>query len=124
MIDDDISPGASGTGTADDPVTVIRNLGPAMARALADAGIGTATALRALGPDAAYGRMLAAGHRPHFIGYYVLVMGLQGRPWNDCKGPEKAALRLRFDAIVAGTRTIGGPAIERILDEIGTGLRR
>lgn len=109
---------------ADDPVTAIRNVGPAMARALADAGILSATALRALGADEAYGRMLAAGHRPHFIGYYVLVMGLQGRPWNDCQGAEKAALRLRFDAIVAGRSAGTGPAIERILDEIGTGLRR
>ena len=43
-----------------------------------------------------------AGSRPHFIGYYVLVMGLQGRPWNDCKGDEKKALRKRFDTLCAG----------------------
>ena len=26
-------------------------------------------------------------------------MGLQGRPWNDCKGDEKKALRKRFDTL-------------------------
>jgi DNA transformation protein len=31
----------------------------------------------------------------------VLVMGLQGRPWNDCQGDEKKALRVTFDAIKA-----------------------
>ena len=36
-----------------------------------------------------------AGLPAHFIGYYVLVMGLQNRPWNDCKGAEKAALRAK-----------------------------
>ena len=45
---------------------------------------------------------LPQGRRPHFIGYYVLVMGLQGRPWNDCKGDEKKALRQRFDAVCEG----------------------
>ena len=30
-------------------------------------------------------------------------MALQGRPWNDCKGAEKDALRVRFDAIKAGS---------------------
>lgn len=55
-----------------------------------------------MGPDDAYRRLLDAGSRPHFIGYYVLVMGLQGRPWNDCKGEEKKALRKQFDALCAG----------------------
>jgi DNA transformation protein len=64
------------------------------------------------------------GTRPHFIGYYVIEMGLQGRPWNDCKGAEKDALRARFDAVVASARDSGLGEIERILDEVGTGLRR
>ncbi|AVW93375.1 competence protein TfoX [Celeribacter baekdonensis] len=66
----------------------------------ARAGITSAQALRDIGPDAAYARLLAHGSRPHFIGYYAMVMGLQGRPWNDCKGAEETALRARFDAIV------------------------
>ena len=60
-------------------------------------GISSAEELRGLGPDAAYLRLLDSGVQPHFIGYYVIVMGLQGRPWNDCRGDEKAALRKRFD---------------------------
>jgi len=82
-----------------DPVNTIRNIGPAMAREFARAGIVSAQQLRDLGADDAYGRLLAAGTRPHFIGYYALVMGLQGRPWNDCQGKEKDRLRVRFDAL-------------------------
>ncbi|EAQ03484.1 TfoX domain protein [Pseudooceanicola batsensis HTCC2597] len=92
-----------------DPVSSIRNLGPASVAQFARAGIHDAETLRALGADAAYTRLIAAGTRPHFIGYYALVMGLQGRPWNDCQGAEKAALRERFDAIrAAATRTPAG----------------
>ena len=83
------------------PVSSIPNLGPATEAAFAAAGITSAEEIRALGPDESYRRLLDAGTRPHFIGYYVLVMGLQGRPWNDCKGEEKKALRRRFDAICA-----------------------
>jgi len=84
------------------PVSSIPNLGPASELAFARAGITCAEELRDLGADEGYRRLLAAGTRPHFIGYYVLVMGLQGRPWNDCKGEEKKALRKRFDALCAG----------------------
>ena len=109
----------------DDPVTAIRNIGPAMAADMARAGITTATALRAMGADAAYGAMIAAGTRPHFIGYYVLHMALQGRPWNNCKGAEKAALRASFDALKAGLADpLLDSAFERHLDQIGTGRRR
>ncbi|MEM6371646.1 MAG: TfoX/Sxy family DNA transformation protein [Pseudomonadota bacterium] len=101
------------------PVSTIRNLGPAMDAACAAAGIPDAETLRALGPDAAYARLLQAGTKPHFIGYYVLVMGLQGRPWNDCKGNEKKALRQRFDAIKASSFDAGQSEFERALNEIG-----
>ncbi|MCA1774403.1 MAG: TfoX/Sxy family protein, partial [Loktanella sp.] len=82
-------------------ISSIRNLGPAMEAAFAAVGITSAEDLRDLGADAAYARLLQAGQRPHFIGYYVLHMGLQGRPWNDCKGAEKAKLRKTFDALKA-----------------------
>ncbi len=85
-----------------EPVSSIPNLGPASEVAFARAGITTAEEIREIGADAAYRRLLDSGSRPHFIGYYVLVMGLQGRPWNDCKGEEKKALRKRFDALCAG----------------------
>ena len=107
-----------------EPISTIRNLGPASEREFARIGITTADQLRALGADDAYARLLQAGCRPHFIGYYVLVMGLQGRPWNDCKGAEKAALRVKFDTLVSGTTALVPTGIERMLDEIGTGTRR
>ena len=72
-----------------------------------------------MGADAAYARLLEAGSRPHFIGYYVLVMGLQGRPWNDCKGEEKKALRQRFDSIKAGVSTAPESQLVSDLDAIG-----
>jgi hypothetical protein len=106
------------------PVSAIRNLGPATEAAFARAGIGSAEEIEAMGADAAYARLLAAGERPHFIGYYVLVMGLQGRPWTDCRGAEKVALRARFDALVAVARAGGEARIEAELDAIGVGRRR
>ncbi|GAA6178844.1 hypothetical protein NBRC116594_02820 [Shimia sp. NS0008-38b] len=104
------------------PVSSIRNLGPAVQAACDKAGIHSAEELRALGADETYARLLKSGTRPHFIGYYVLVMGLQGRPWNDCKGKEKAALRERFDALKAKTLTKQVKAtneLEMMLDKIG-----
>ena len=105
-----------------DPVSSIRNLGPASEVAFAKAGITSADEIRALGPDEAYRRLLLSGSRPHFIGYYVLVMGLQGRPWNDCKGDEKTALRKRFDAIKAewkGSSEKGRSDLEAALSMLG-----
>lgn len=109
------------------PVSSIRNLGPASDAAFARAGIHSADELRELGADKAYERLLLSGSRPHFIGYYALVMGMQGRPWNDCHGAEKTALRSRFDNIKASVQPLKSTdtdAIESILDEIGTGVRR
>ena len=93
-----------------------------MEDAFTAAGIHTAEDLRDMGADAAYARLLERGHRPHFIAYYVIEMGLQGRPWNDCKGDEKAALRRRFDALVADARAARDPdrdAFEAMMDAIG-----
>ena len=70
-------------------LTSIKNIGPAFAASLNAVGIATAEDLRALGADAAYVKMLEGGSKPHFIGYYVLHMALQGRPWNDCKGDKR-----------------------------------
>lgn len=97
----------------------IRNIGPAFEASLKAAGIATAEELHAIGADAAYTRLLQAGARPHFIGYYVLHMALQGRPWNDCKGDEKKALRKRFDALKAHSFDEGRSELERILNQIG-----
>ena len=106
------------------PLTQIRNIGPAMAEELRRAGIGSAEELRELGADAAYGAILRSGTRPHFIAYYVLHMGLQGRPWNDCQGAEKAALRKRFDQLKAEAFDPQMSEFERALNEIGVVARR
>jgi len=96
----------------------IRNLGPAVEIAFARAGITTADELRELGADEAYRRLIASGTRPHFIGYYALVMGLQGRPWNDLDAAEKSSLRTRFDALKSTTPQ-DDTGIDRALAEIG-----
>lgn len=101
------------------PVSSIKNLGPAYEEACTRAGIRSAEELRALGADEAYAKLLQAGSKPHFIGYYVLVMALQGRPWNDCKGKEKEALRVRFEAIKASSHDSGLSELETILNTIG-----
>ncbi|MEE9455112.1 MAG: TfoX/Sxy family protein [Paracoccaceae bacterium] len=100
-----------------EPVSTIRNLGPASDKSFAKIGITTADQLREIGADAAYKRLLENGTRPHFIGYYALVMGLQGRPWNDCQGDEKAALRKKFDTL-KGTKK-GRSDFETALDRLG-----
>lgn len=106
------------------PITTIPNIGPASEAAFARAGIHSAEDLRQIGADEAYRRLLAAGSAPHFIGYYVIVMGLQGRPWNDCQGDEKKALRVRFDAIKARSPKKGRSELEAALDLFGVVERR
>ncbi len=108
------------------PVSSIRNLGPASDREYARAGITSAEQLRALGPDEAYRRLLDSGSKPHFIGYYAMAMGLQGRPWNDCQGEEKKALRVRFDALKANvpSKQKARPELDAALDVIGVIERR
>jgi len=105
------------------PVSTIRNIGPASEELYARAGIPDAETLREMGADAAYAQLLANGTRPHFIGYYALVMGLQGRPWNDCQGAEKDQLRERFDTLKAD-RTQPDSEIEKQLNKIGVIPRR
>jgi len=101
-------------------IETIPNVGPATAGCFRAAGLETAEQIRELGADAAYLHLLRAGETPHFIGYYALVLGLQGRPWHDLKEPEKSALRARFDALKREAATGLAPAgIEKLLDEIG-----
>ena len=78
----------------------------------------------ACGADEAYRRLLRSGARPHFTTYYVLLMELQDRPWNDCKGAEKAALRQQFEMPISQQRDLNDHGIEKILDRIGTGQKR
>ena len=102
-----------------EPVSSIRNLGPAVEAMFARVGITSADQLREIGADEAYRMVLENGSPPHFIGYYVLVMGLQGRPWNDCQGAEKEALRTKFDAIKANAQKKDRSEIEAALDFLG-----
>lgn len=101
------------------PVSSIPNLGPASEAAYTRAGIHSAEDIREMGADAAYLRLLESGSQPHFIGYYVLHMGLQGRPWNDCQGDEKKALRKRFDALKAGATRPARSDLETALNLLG-----
>jgi hypothetical protein len=103
------------------PVSALPNLGPQSEAALARVGIMSAEALIAMGADTAYARLLENGARPHFIGYYVLVLAIQGRPWTDIDREEKAALRIRFDALKAGVTPRVAPlaALEAELDRLG-----
>ena len=105
-------------------ISTLRNLGPATEAAFLRAGIGTAEEILALGADAAYAKLVEAGERPHFIGYYVLHMAIQGRPWNSCKGDEKAALRRSFDALKVRHGDNGLVRLEAELDALGVGRRR
>lgn len=105
-------------------LTSIRNIGPAFAKELTAAGITTAEELRALGANDAYRKMLETGTKPHFIGFYVLHMALQGRPWNDCKGDEKTKLRQAFDRIKSECHDEDRAGFERILDQIGVITRK
>ncbi|SEW07062.1 TfoX C-terminal domain-containing protein [Cognatiyoonia koreensis] len=100
-------------------LTTIRNIGPAFAKELKAAGISSAEALREVGADAAYEKLLQNGTRPHFIAYYVLHMGLQGRPWNDCKGAEKDALRKKFDQLKSQSFDTDRSELEQFLNRIG-----
>ncbi|WP_112323862.1 TfoX/Sxy family DNA transformation protein [Oceanibium sediminis] len=103
------------------PVDSIRNIGPKSREGFARAGLHSAEAVRALGADAAYTALIRAGTRPHFIGYYALVLGLQGRPWNDLQPEEKLEMRARFDALVAaaGPTKKGRSELEAALDALG-----
>lgn len=105
-------------------ISTLRNLGPATEAQFAKAGITTAEELQEMGADAAYRRWLLAGLPAHFIGYYVLVMALQGRPWNDCKGEEKKALRLRFDALKLECQAGPRSELEAALNFLGVVERR
>lgn len=101
-------------------ISTIPNLGPATEAALQAVGVMTAEDLHRIGPDAAYGRLLANGARPHFIAYYVMVLGLQGRPFNSLGKEEKAQLRLRFDALKARGNADGPPpALAQFMREFG-----
>lgn len=103
------------------PVSSLRNLGPRSVEAFARAGITSAEELIALGPDAAYARLLATGVRPHFAMFWALTFAIQDRHWSDLGPEEKAALRARFEAVktAAGRPPDPRSALEAELDRLG-----
>jgi len=102
------------------PVSALRNLGPRSIEAFAKAGIHSAEDLIALGPDAAYARLLATGVRPHFAMFWALTFAIQDRPWTDLGAAEKATLRARFEALkAAAVPAAGRSALEAALDRLG-----
>ncbi|AUH64021.1 TfoX/Sxy family DNA transformation protein [Paracoccus zhejiangensis] len=103
----------------DSDLTTIQSIGPATAALLIEAGVPDAATLRAMGAHEAYRALLIAGNKPHFIWYYVMHMALQGRPWNDCRGEEKAGLRRQFDDLVAEVRGVPLSGIEAELRALG-----
>lgn len=115
-------------------ISTIPNIGPATEAAFVSIGLTSAEEIYALGADATYLKWLTSGQPAHFIGYYALVMGLQGRPWHNCGGEEKKALRLRFDAlkleaaksgpVATWSKTKGRSEIEAALDFFGVIERR
>ncbi|MDG1084469.1 MAG: TfoX/Sxy family DNA transformation protein [Planktotalea sp.] len=105
-----------------DLVSSIPNLGPASDISFARAGLTSAQQVHDLGAEACYAKLIRARTKPHFIDFYALAMGLQGRPWNDCQGAEKAALRVTFDILKDSTKSTkekGRSDLEAALDAIG-----
>ncbi|MXU65720.1 TfoX/Sxy family DNA transformation protein [Oceanomicrobium pacificus] len=110
-----------------EPVSAIRNIGPRSEAGFARAGLHSAEEVRALGAEESYKRLVRAGTRPHFIGFYALWLGLQGRPWTDLQPEEKARLRTIFDRLVAEARAAepigdtkkGRTPLDAALSEIG-----
>ncbi len=105
------------------PVSALRNLGPRSVEAFAKAGIHSAEQLIALGPNAAYARLLGTGVRPNFAMFWALTFAIQDRHWTDLGSEEKAALRARFDAVKAAAAPVPGGqvALEAALDRFGVG---
>ena len=115
--------GSGGSGAANEPVSSIPNLGPAAVVSYGRAGIHDAGALRALGADDAYKRVLLAGARPHFMAYCALALGLQGRPWTDARAPEKKELKKRFTAIKRAAKVKSTRALAREAEKKAVGGR-
>lgn len=76
------------------PVAMLRNLGPKSAMMLAEAGIGTLGELRELGAIKAYLRVKALRPRGASLNLlWALVAGLDDRHWQEITPEEKASLR-------------------------------
>ena len=75
------------------PVTMLRNLGPASAMMLAEAGVRTIGELRAIGAAKAYVRVRAVRSRGASVNLlWSMAAGLDGRSWQEVLEEEKESL--------------------------------
>lgn len=81
------------------PVSQLRNLGPASARMLEEAGVLTIGDLRSLGAEDAFLAVRASsdqrGHRPSMNLLYALAAGLKDRDWRELTPAERSRLAAR-----------------------------
>jgi predicted flap endonuclease-1-like 5' DNA nuclease len=75
----------------------LRNLGPASARMLAEAGIGSVAALRRLGATTAWQRVRASHPRASFNLLWALEGALTDRGWQEVARTERTRLLLSLD---------------------------
>lgn len=78
------------------PIESLRNLGPKIARLLADVRIESEDDLRRIGPADAYARLRFASDRPISLNaLYAMHAALVGCDWRELSQAEKAALRAK-----------------------------
>ena len=82
-----------------EPIDNLRNLGPASAAWLRDAGISTIAQLERLGPVLAY-QLVKQKHSAASLNLlWALAAGLSNRDWRDLSEQEKAALGSQLDEV-------------------------
>ena len=81
-------------------VAQLRNLGPASARMLAEAGVTTLAELQQLGAVRAYRRVSQLQHGKASLNLlWALAAGLQDRDWRSLSRDEKDSLRRELRAM-------------------------
>jgi DNA transformation protein len=88
----DVGYAAAGAGLSE-PIENLRNLGPASALWLREAGISTIADLEHLGPAAAYRRVKDRQPQATLNLLWALAAGLANKDWRDLSEEEKATLR-------------------------------
>lgn len=83
--------------SAPDGLTALRNIGPTLAAALADAGVRTRADLVRIGAPEIYRRMQAASERRLPLCYYLYSLegAIRGIKWDTLTPGQKQSLRLK-----------------------------
>lgn len=81
------------------PLSKLRNLGPKSAAWLCAAGIDDLAALREVGVEEAFRRVLSAGHAPSINLAYALYGALHDIDWRGLADDERSRLVLMVDAL-------------------------